>query len=167
MEVSLGLDVGERRVGVALGDALGILATPLTTLIRESDKAAVAAIGELAAAHGAQFLVVGLPLTHEGALSAQAVRIRAFARKLRAIPQTRVVFWDERHTTVSAAERLDETRGGRPRRAEPSPRAREAARRRLDAAAAAVMLQDYLDQKRTGDVALAAAPHYYSSARTP
>jgi|SRR5581483_10926905 putative Holliday junction resolvase len=148
MGVALGLDVGERRIGVALSDALGILATPLTTIVRTSDRAAIEAIAELAARHGAEVIVVGLPLSAEGQLTAQARRNRAFARRLearlRATSGARVVCSDERLSTATATARLLEAAGGRWR-----PRSaweREAARRRLDAAAAAVILQEYLDQ---------------------
>jgi putative Holliday junction resolvase len=144
--VALGLDVGERRIGVAVGDPTGLLASPLTTVIRTSDRQAVQAIARLAAERHAETLVIGLPLHADDTESAQSARVRAFAGKLRAIPNVRVVFWDERNSTVSAGEYLAAARGRttRPRSAQQ----REAQRRRLDAAAAAVMLQDYLDQQR-------------------
>ena len=142
--IALGLDVGERRIGVAKGDETGRLASPLTTVIRESDRDAVEAIGTLAGEHGASLLVMGLPLGSGGEETEQSRRIRAFGRKLRAVPQTRVVFWDERFTTETAEEAL---RSVRPRRGAPSAHRREAERRRIDAAAAAVILQDYLDHQ--------------------
>ena len=147
LAATLGLDVGERRVGVALGDPTGTLATPLTTIGRTSDRAAIEAIADLARQHGAGVLVVGLPLGIDGTLSRQAARVAAFGRKLRAIPQVRVVFWTERYSTATAGEALA---AARPARRAPlrSPRRREAARRRLDAAAAAVILQDYLEHQR-------------------
>jgi putative Holliday junction resolvase len=144
--IALGLDVGERRIGVAKSDPTGLLASPLTTVLRPSDRDAVNSIGHLAQEHGATLLVVGLPLGREGELTDQAERVRAFGRKLRAVPETRVVFWDERFSTETAQEALHMHR--HPRRGEPSARRREADRRRLDAAAAAVILQDYLDRMR-------------------
>ncbi len=151
MGAALGLDVGERRIGVALSDALGILATPLTTIVRASDRAAIEAIARLVAEHGVEVVVVGLPLGAEGQLTVQAQRNRAFARRLQAHLQAtsaaraaRVVCSDERLSTVTADARLAEASGGR--RRPRSARQREAARRRLDAAAAAVILQEYLDQ---------------------
>jgi putative Holliday junction resolvase len=146
MAVALGLDVGERRIGVAASDATGLLASPLTTIIRSSDPAAVQEIGRLAAEHDAEVLVVGLPLNREGALTPQAQRIHAFGRKLRALPGLRVIFWDETLSTATAAGYLAE--GGIGEGQARSARRREAARRRLDAAAAAVILQEYLDQQR-------------------
>ena len=142
---ALGLDVGERRIGVAKSDPTGQLASPLSTVIRETDRQAVDAIATLARQHGVSTLVIGLPLGANGEETDQSRRIRAFSRKLRTVPQTRVVFSDERFTTETAEEAL---RSVRPRRGAPSERRREAERRRVDAAAAAVILQDYLDHQR-------------------
>jgi putative Holliday junction resolvase len=154
MDVALGLDVGDRRIGVARSDPWGLLATPVTAVLRTSDRDAVAAIGRLAAAEGASLLVVGLPLGADGSLTAQAERVTAFGRKLQALAGIRVVFWDERHSTAEAGRRLrravpgqDDGAGRKGGGPPPSARAREAARRREDAAAAAVILQDYLDQQ--------------------
>jgi putative Holliday junction resolvase len=146
--IALGLDVGDRRIGVAASDPTGMLATPLTTIVRESDRVAAQAVGELARARGVDVIVVGLPLDAQGATTGQAERTRAFARKLQGVPGARVVFWDERYTTATASALI----AGQ-RRASARPRSagrREAERRRLDAAAAAVMLQDYLDHLREG-----------------
>lgn len=164
MAVALGLDVGERRIGVARSDPWGLLATPLTTIVRQSDRMAVAAVARLVATEGATHLVVGLPLSGTGSMTDQAQRISAFARRLQGLPQVTVVFWNERYSTAIAAERLREmdvlqtgagdadARPGAPRRVAarlpPSRYRREQARRREDAAAAAVILQDYLDQNR-------------------
>jgi putative Holliday junction resolvase len=161
MAVALGLDVGERRIGVARSDGWGLLATPATTVLRRSDREAVAAIGRLAEEAGATTLVVGLPLGEGGEMTAQAQRVAAFGAKLRALPGVEVVFWDERFSTVEAGDRLrasaaggavaapGETQPARRsgRRPEPGPWRREAARRRVDAAAAAVILQEFLDQQ--------------------
>jgi putative Holliday junction resolvase len=144
MGVALGLDVGERRIGVARSDPSGLLATPLTTVVRTSDRAAVAAIRALVQENGVELLVVGWPDTEAGTPSVQAQRVDAFARKLRVIPGVRVVFWSERFSTATAGEQLREA-GHRPRGRRG--RTREAARRQLDAAAAAVILQDFLDQQ--------------------
>ena len=144
--MALGLDVGTRRIGVAVSDGLGVLASPLTTLLRPTDAAAVAAIGALVQEHAAELLVVGLPLSETGERTEQTARIEAFGRKLRSLPGTRVVFSDERLSSATAARMLVEGRTGVTHAH--SLRRREAARRRLDAAAAAVILQVYLDQLR-------------------
>ena len=147
MTVALGLDVGERRIGVAKSDLTGMLASPVTAVLRVTDRGAVEEIGRLADQFGADLLVVGLPLGSEGEVTDQAQRIEAFGRKLRAIRRTRVVFWDERFTTETAEQAL--LAGGSRRRGAPMARQREASKQRLDAAAAAVILQDYLDHVRT------------------
>jgi putative Holliday junction resolvase len=146
MAVVLGLDVGERRIGVAVSDATGLLASPLTTVMRSSDAEAVRAISRLADERGATELVVGLPLGREGEMTPQAERIHAFGRKLRAVPGARVVFWDETLSTATAADYLAAI--GKGEAGARSGRQREMARRRLDAAAAAVILQEYLDHQR-------------------
>jgi putative Holliday junction resolvase len=143
--VALGLDVGERRIGVARGDAWGLLATPLTTVLRTSDRAAVAAIARLAAESGATVLVVGMPYGEAGELTPQARRVTAFSHKLSALPGVSVVFWSERFSTAEAGDRLRAS--GARRGPAPSARRREADRRREDAAAAAVILQEFLDQQ--------------------
>ncbi|HET7771877.1 MAG TPA: Holliday junction resolvase RuvX [Chloroflexota bacterium] len=155
MPVALGLDVGERRIGVAKSDPTGLLATPLTTVVRESDRQAVAAIAELVRQHEVEALVVGLPLGPQGEATDQSERIAAFGRRLRSIPGSRVVFSDERFTTQTAEESL---RMVRARRGAPSARRREAERRHIDAAAAAVILQDYLDQQRSSDPSRSSEP---------
>src|ERR1044071_7661783 len=156
MTVVLALDVGERRIGVARSDGWGLLATPLTRVMRTSNRDALAAISALIAREGAAVLVVGLPLGDAGQPTAQSERVAAFGRKLRALPGVEVVFWNERHSTAVAGERLRE---GRPRgnasgraghRPSPSRWRREASRRQEDAAAAAVILQEFLDQQRGG-----------------
>lgn len=130
---TLGIDVGERRIGVASGDATGTLATPLLTIERTSDRAAVVIIARLAQERGAGTIIVGVPLASDGASTPQATRIRSFARKLRGRTRARVVFWNEAGSTQDAARYQNEMPG--------------TVRQGLDAAAAAVILQDYLDQR--------------------
>ena len=114
--------------------------------MRESDRQAIDAIGALASEHDAKVLVVGLPLSAGGVETEQSERIKAFGRKLRSLAGIRVVFSDERFTTETADEAL---RVVRQRRGAPSAHRREMERRMVDAAAAAVILQDYLDQRST------------------
>ena len=164
MPVALGLDIGERRIGVARSDGWGLLATPMTAVLRTSDRAAVEAIARLAHDSGASLLVVGMPLDEQGQLTPQAQRSAAFARKLGSLPGMQVVFWNERYSSVEAVRRLratapglapglapgdpDERQSRRGRRPPPSQRRREGQRRHEDAAAAAVILQEFLDQQR-------------------
>ncbi len=132
----LGLDVGERRIGVALSDALGLLATPLTTL--QARDRPLERIGRLVREHGVSALVVGLPLTLRGEIGPQAESVQTFAATLEAELGLPVHLFDERLTTVAADQMLRDL-GIKP------------AKRKLqvDQVAAAIILQDYLDHQRS------------------
>jgi putative Holliday junction resolvase len=157
----IALDVGEARIGVAVSDAMGLLASPYTTLqVDRGDETRVwAAIQRCIDETEAEGLVIGLPISLDGQIHAQGERVQAFAERLKqhiAIPMT---FWDERLSTVEAqrllAERNDQERGKRQRgRGQSSQQGRRHAKRRqkgqrggheIDAMAAAVFLQEYLD----------------------
>ena len=136
----VGLDVGERRIGVAISDATGTLARPVTTLRTtgldgNALELALAELGRLAAEDdGVAAVVVGLPLRLDGTANAMTPRIEVFAERLRARSARPVSMQDERLTSVEAESRLAaRSRDWRDRK------------ERLDAAAAAIILQDYLD----------------------
>ncbi|HYU17661.1 MAG TPA: Holliday junction resolvase RuvX [Chloroflexota bacterium] len=137
----LALDPGERRVGVALSDELGLLATPLVVLQRRSRTADAAAIADLVRAHAVSEIVVGHPRTLRGEVGPQARRAERFARRISEAVGVPVRLWDERFSTVEARERLA---AGSKR----SAGNRAGPRRWADAAAAAVILQTYLDSRR-------------------
>jgi putative Holliday junction resolvase len=133
----LALDIGERRTGVAIGE---VLARPLTTLKRRSKDRDFAEIAELIREHQVDTLVVGLPLNMDGSMGFQAQRIVRYAEQMRQVLAEMVldvdlVFWDERLTTEQAEQIL--IASGRNRRD------RQA---RVDAVAAAAILQSYLDR---------------------
>jgi putative pre-16S rRNA nuclease len=138
--IHLALDVGEKRIGVAVSDETETLASPRTTIRRVSTVAALETVARLVAESGAEVVVVGLPVSFDGQLHGQARAIQAFAAKLRERIAQPVVFADETLSSVRAEEAL-RAAGVR------SDRIRE----RLDAAAAAVILQDYLDARRRGE----------------
>ncbi len=132
----MALDVGERRTGVALSDALGWLATPLAVLKSSSREAELAAILELVQSRRVEQLVIGYPRSLDGSIGPQAQRVDKFVQQLRNhLPDVPIVLWDERLSTAQA-ERLVHETGKRVRR------------ERIDAAAAAVILQSYLDAQR-------------------
>jgi putative Holliday junction resolvase len=142
----IGIDFGERRIGVAAADDRTRIAIPLTTLRVEGD--AVEAIVQIAGEERADELVVGLPLSLSGAEGPQAQRVRevveAVSRRL-AVP---VRMWDERLTTAQARRQTAPAgRGSRGRRATGS-RSRKQAQ---DAVAAAILLQAYMDSIRPYD----------------
>lgn len=136
----MALDVGDRRVGIALSDPTGTLATPFGAVERgESD---VDEILRLAEREGAGAIVVGMPYTLAGARGAQAAKTTAFVRalrdKARGVPVSTL---DERLSTAQAKRLLRESDSGRRRKT----RRQQQDRGRTDAAAAAVILQGYLD----------------------
>lgn len=131
---ALGLDVGERTVGVAVSDALGLTAQGLTTLRRTGLRADIAALRQLARTHDVTCAVVGLPLNMDGSEGASATRARAFGAALGTALGVPVDYWDERLTTVAAQRALRE--GGVPARKQ---------RAVVDQVAAALILQGWLD----------------------
>ncbi|MGZ3584669.1 MAG: Holliday junction resolvase RuvX [Ktedonobacterales bacterium] len=148
--VIVALDVGQARIGVAVSDELELLATPHSTIRRTSNAAAIAAIARVVDASGAQQVVVGLPVSFDGEIHTQAQSVQAFAGKLRARLSVPLVYADETLSTVRAEEQL-RAAGVRPDRI----------RERIDAAAAAVILQEYLDarhQERTRQAQPPASP---------
>ena len=130
----LGLDVGDKRIGVAMSDPGEILASPLTTIPRDDDNKAIDAILELVNKNGVQRIVVGVPYSMSGEIGIQASKVMAFVANLSQRIKIDIDTWDERLSTV-AAQRL---------MAEANSRGK-VARLRRDAAAAAFILQGYLD----------------------
>lgn len=132
----LGLDYGEKRVGAALSDALGITAQPLVLLQRETDAGVIDEIERLIEPHEVGLVVVGLPVSLSGNDSPQTKRTRRFISKLRKKLSVKVVPWDERLSTEEADRTL------RNMEVKPSKR-----KNRRDVIAAQLILQGYLDQK--------------------
>lgn len=132
----LGLDVGERRIGVAVSDSDARLAVPLTTIVRKDLATDTEEISHLIALEDISLLVVGLPISLDGTIGPQARRIQEFVDLLRPAVTIPVEFWDERYSTAQADALLRER-----------PRSRKA-HERQDALAAAIILQDYLDSKK-------------------
>lgn len=143
----LALDHGTRRIGVALSDELGILASPLCILQpRAVDR--VAAVAELAREHAAAEILVGLPRTLSGEIGAQARRVERFVQELRAAVDAPVRLWDEGYSTAEATARMAASRkpsAGRQQRGRQHPI-------HVDAVAAAVLLQEYLDWRRSSSL---------------
>jgi putative Holliday junction resolvase len=131
----LGVDVGSVRVGVALSDPDGVLATPLVTVPRDGGSAA--AVAALVAEHGVVGVVVGLPRTLAGHEGPAAEAARAFAAELEQVLDVPLELSDERLTTVVATRQLRESgRKGRRQRAV------------VDQVAAVGILQGWLDRHR-------------------
>jgi putative holliday junction resolvase len=128
------LDVGDRRIGVALSDPTGILASPNTIIERTDDIADIAAVAKIVSAYDVEKIVIGLPFLLSGRIGEQAEKVHAFADHLVKHISVPVDLRDERMTTVSAKRLLKES-GKTGRKSG-----------RDDAAAAAVLLQSYLDE---------------------
>jgi putative holliday junction resolvase len=136
---ALGIDLGTRRIGIALSDSGGTLATPYEVVARSGDRQRdhqrIAALADEA---GAECLVVGLPLSLDGSTGPAARAALAEADELAAATGLRVEMWDERLTTVTADRDLMAL----------DMRA-DARRRVVDKVAAAVLLQAWLDHRRS------------------
>ena len=132
----LGLDIGETRVGVAVSDAEGRVATPLTVLDARSLEADATPLARLVEEYEAGMLVVGVPLTLGGDEGPQARDVRARAERLSATAGVPVAYWDERLSTAEARRAMREA--GLTEREQ---------RGALDKVAAALILQGWLDAK--------------------
>jgi putative Holliday junction resolvase len=143
----LAIDVGERRIGVALADTATGSVKPLTTIRRAEAARDAATLATLAAEQNATELVLGLPLNADGSEGAQARRTRAWAADIADAVRLPIGWRDERHTSANAesiAGRQGRGRAGGP----PSPAARNAYRARIDRLAAAAIAQAELDARK-------------------
>src|SRR6266852_3286365 len=116
----LALDVGEARIGVAVSDPSGFLASPYTTLHVSADELRTwTSIQRLVSDSEAEGLVIGLPISLDGQIHAQGERVQAFAERLKQHIALPITFWDERLSTVEAqrllADRNEQERGKRRR----------------------------------------------------
>ena len=144
MKRLMGLDFGSKTIGVAISDPLNVIASPLETIVREKEnglRSSFRRIAALAAEYEVGMIVIGLPLNMDDSRGERAIKTEAFAgelaRRLEAegldIP---VELWDERLSTVSADEILEETRVEHSRR-----------KQYIDRIAAAIILEDYMKNK--------------------
>jgi len=155
---SLGLDVGDKRTGVAISDPQGILATPLIVLASKDEDAVIDEILKLVEQYEAERVVVGLPRRLNGELGEQAGKVTAFTEKLslRAkrsnLNQLDVQMWDERLSTKAAERLMQEAagKGGKLRsRAKRKTKSHDStAKVSVDAMAATFILQGFLDSLR-------------------
>jgi putative Holliday junction resolvase len=136
----LGLDIGEKRIGVALSDPEGILAVPVSAIGRKSLESDMEAVQALVLQNDAVRIVAGLPLSLDGSLGHQARRVQDFLHQLSLYVDIPVDTWDERFSTAAAARMMTEAGVKEEKRKE-----------RVDAMAAAFILQGYLDRRRNLD----------------
>lgn len=134
----LGLDIGTRRIGVAVSDELGVTAQPVLTLERRGNKREdLRSLARLCRRYGVAGIVVGNPLHLSGEAGARAEKTRAFADALGELTGLPIHMWDERLTTHEAHQVLYE-----------AGRKRQEHKRVVDQVAAVLILQGYLDGSR-------------------
>lgn len=136
MEKILGLDIGDKWIGVAVSDLLGITAQPLVTIKRKSNKQAYEDIYNLIKENNIAKVVVGLPKNMNNTLGPQSEKVLKFSEKLKNKYGVEIIYIDERMTTISANRILIE---GEVRR--------ENRKQYVDKIAATYILQTYLDSK--------------------
>jgi putative holliday junction resolvase len=132
----MGLDIGDSRIGVALSDPLGILATPFIIITRGAQQSAAREIVDIICAKKVGKVIAGLPLNMDGSRGIQAEKTEAFVAELKVRTEIPIEYRDERLSTINAKDLIREVR--KTNRAT-----------RYDAAAAALILQGYLDESIT------------------
>ena len=133
----LGVDHGTVRIGLAVSDEMGMIATPLAVFRSKSTEDGIGYIISQAEVHDVGMIVVGMPLQLDGSPGQAADAVRKFADRLAGRTEIPIDFWDERMTTAQAERSMisaDMTRKSR--------------KKRIDAVAAQMMLQSYLDARR-------------------
>lgn len=136
----LGLDVGDKLIGVALSDETATLASGLDTIRRVGPKKDVRAVADLVREHDVVEVVVGLPRRLDGSLGPQAQKVIAFMEALQPVVRVPVVPWDERFTSVVANQVLIE-----------ADRSRKERRALVDKVSAILILQNYLDYRKLAE----------------
>lgn len=136
----MGLDLGDKKIGVALSDPLGLTAQGLEVVANKGSNAAVIGrIKEIAGRYQVEKVVVGLPKNMDGSSGPRAEKARAFARQLARELELPVEMWDERLTTAAAERLLIGADVSRSRR-----------KQVIDKMAASLILQGYLDSRGSG-----------------
>ena len=134
---TLALDYGDRRIGIALSDHLGLVARPLMTLTRTTWSQDLERLNDLVRKHEVRRIVVGMPLDMDGERGGRARLTETFMAKVRGATGVPVIPWDERLTTVQAERILIEGDVSRARR-----------RKVIDQVAAVILLQAWLDAQQ-------------------
>lgn len=135
----MGLDYGERRIGIAISDPLGWTAQPHSTLVRSNEQADMNYLKDLCVKYQIERIVIGLPLNMNGSLGPKALEVQAFGDHLAAELKIPVEYSDERLSTVSAEKALLQADVSRRKR-----------KKVIDKLAAVTILQSYLDKQVQG-----------------
>ena len=134
----LGIDFGEARMGLALSDPTGFLASGIGTVKVTGLKSAVEEAAKSAKENGAELIIVGLPVNMDGSEGDRAERCKRFARELEFASGIKTEMYDERRTTILAAGFMNETGTFGKKRKDA-----------IDTLSAQIILQNYLDRNRT------------------
>ena len=135
---TLAIDHGDKKIGLAISDETGLIARPLKIIRHKSRAADAQAVADLAIAENAEQIILGLPLGDDGEDTPQSRAVRRFAEALREVCSLPLIFADESHSSTEAALLRRASGAKRKKRREPD-----------DALAAAVVLQNYLESKKT------------------
>ncbi len=128
------MDVGDRRIGMAVSDALGWTAQGIATLERQGDKQDFEKLTKLLEYHKPDRIVIGLPKNMNGTTGSQSQKVQEFGEKLKKLTNAEVIYWDERLTTVEAHKAMISADVSRKKR-----------KHKVDQIAAILILQSYLD----------------------
>ncbi len=131
----LGLDVGQKTVGVAISDPLGFTAQGITTIRRTKKSEDIEAVKRICDEYSVETIVIGLPKNMDGSIGFAGEKIQEFSELLKTIVDLEIVFWDERLTTVAAHRAMLEADLSRGKR-----------KKIVDKVAATYILQGYLDR---------------------
>ncbi|MEJ8553104.1 Holliday junction resolvase RuvX [Tepidibacter sp. Z1-5] len=137
MKRIMGLDVGNKTIGVAVSDLMQLTAQGITTVRRKGIKTDLEELDKIIKEKEVSEIVVGLPKNMNGTLGPQSEKVVKFTEKLKTITDLEIKFWDERLTTVAAERSLIEADVSRQKR-----------KKVIDMLAAVLILQGYLDMKR-------------------
>lgn len=133
----IGLDVGDKRIGVAMSDLLGLTAQGIETIHRESNQSTFDRIAQLIKENDVKKLVVGMPKNMDGTIGEQGKKVKNFMEKFLKHTEIDVIYWDERLTTAAAHKMLITADVSRSKR-----------KKVVDKIAAIYILQGYLDSVR-------------------
>ncbi len=132
----LAIDYGERRIGLAMSDPERIIASGLSTLTINNDRAGIDEIKKIIRDYEVSLVVIGIPFRPDGSVSAKGIRIQTFGDTLKSETEVPVTEWDESFSSVSAKELLIQAETKKKRRK----------KEKIDELAAVVILRDYMDQ---------------------
>jgi putative Holliday junction resolvase len=137
MKRLIGLDIGDKNIGIAVSDGLGITAQALTTLKRKNINVDTASLKVMIEKYDVGEIIIGLPKNMDGSIGHQAKKVIHFTEQLKKSLNIPIIFWDERLTTVMATKVMIEGDLSRKKR-----------KKRIDKIAAQLVLQNYLDRKK-------------------